>query len=141
MATILSGKKSSYGSPTAYYTVSVTTKSRTASSVVFVARVSGHLASSSSSLGSGLSLVAGIYAGGSWHTKTLKSSSSSWSGTGTHTISWEFTVSGLSATQTSVTGIKFRCLRGDSYGNERNSTQQVAVAFQYQSTPQQQHQS
>lgn len=119
MATILSSKKSTYGSPYAYYTVDVTTSSRTPSSVYLTVKATGRLAYSSSFLGTGdgFGLVAGIYVGGSWHTWTLKGEGTSWSGTTKHSKSTSFTVSGLSPSTTSLTGVKFRCLRTSGAGN------------------------
>lgn len=126
MATILSKKKSSYGSPYAYYVVDATVSARTPSSVNVTAKVTANLQYSSSLLGTGngFGLVAGIYVGGAWHTWTLKGESTSWSGTAKHSKSTSFTVSGLTAATASLTGVKFRCLRtsGAGKGSQLNET-------------------
>lgn len=115
MATLLSNKLSNGTSPAAYYTASVSTSNRTATSVKITFSISGRLQYSSSFLGTGKVLVAGIRVAGSWHTVTLKSSSSSWSGTGSHSASTSFTVS-AAATTTTLTGIQVRVLRTDGGG-------------------------
>ena len=114
--TLISSKKSSYGSPYAYYTITAEETSRTSSAVTIKFTAKGKLASSSSWLGTGLVLKAGVYIGGAWKTWTLKSSSSTWSGTSWHSASASFTIS-TSITTTSLTGIKVRVLRTDSNGN------------------------
>lgn len=116
MATLKAYTKSTYGSPYAYYKFTATEVDRTSSKVKIKVTCSGYLASSSSLLGSGLGLKAGVYIGGSWHTWTLKSTSSSWSGTTVHSASETFTIS-AAATTTKLSGIKVRVLRSDSYGN------------------------
>lgn len=130
MATILSSKKSTYGSPYAYYTVSVIASNRKENSVKLTFTVSCKLAYSSSLLGTGYGLKAGVYVDGEWHTATLKSTDSSWSGTSAHTCEISFTVSGLSWDDTSLS-VKFRCLRTDSYGDacELSSTSCSAAKF------------
>lgn len=116
MATILSGKKSTYGSPYAYYTVAASPYSRTPTTVNLSVTAYGALANSASYLGtgSGYGLVAGLYVGGAWHTWTMKSESVKWSGTTSNAASTAFTVYGLSAATTALTGISFRCLRTGS---------------------------
>lgn len=94
MATIISSKKSTVGSPYCYYTLTMTYSSRTTSTVKVSWELTARLAESSSYMG--YSLTAYVYAGGYYQAKTLKSSSSSWSGTSAHTISGSFTVKGLS---------------------------------------------
>lgn len=117
MATILSSKKSSVGSPYAYYTVAATTSSRTPLSALVTVKITTKLAFSASFFGTGKGLQAGLYVGGSWHTVTVKTTSSSWSGTSAHTADMSFRVSGLSASTSALTGIKFRVLRTDSTGS------------------------
>ena len=117
MATILSSKKSSVGSPYAYYTVAATTSSRTPLSALVTVKITTKLADRISFFGTGKGLQAGLYVGGSWHTVTVKSTSSSWSGTSAHTAEMSFRVSGLSASTSALTGIKFRVLRTDSTGS------------------------
>ena len=114
--TLISSKKSSYGSPYAYYTITAEETSRSSSAVTIKFTAKGKLATSSSYLGSGYGLKAGVYIGGAWKTWTLKSTSSTWSGTSWHSASASFSIS-ASAGATSLTGIKVRVLRSDSYGN------------------------
>lgn len=118
MAQILS-KQSTYGGPYAKYVVEASTSARTPTSAKVTVKVTANLTAGSSLLGTGngFGLVAGIYVGGSWHTWTLKSESTSWSGTTKHSKSTSFTVSGLTAATDSLTGIKFRCLRTSGAGN------------------------
>lgn len=118
MAEILTKKKSTYSGPYAYYTVDVTTSSRTPLSVKLTVKVTANLAASTSLLGTGngFGLTAGIYVGGEWHTWTLKKEGTSWSGTKKHTAETSFRVSGLSASTSSLTGVKFRCLRTSGAG-------------------------
>lgn len=114
--TLISNKKSSYGSPYAYYTIKAVETARTSTKVTIKFTATGKLATSVSSLGSGLVLKAGVYIGGAWKTWTLKSGSTTWSGTTSHSASASFSIS-ASASATSLTGIKVRVLRTDSYGN------------------------
>lgn len=89
MATLLSQKKSTYGSPYAYYTFSIDVMSRTPTSVKVRVTVTGRLQYSSSYIytGKGYGLVAGIYLGGSWREWTLKKETERWSGTANHSAS------------------------------------------------------
>ncbi|MDO4745434.1 MAG: hypothetical protein Q4B18_02640 [Bacillota bacterium] len=131
MATILSSKKSTYGSPYAYYTVSVTASNRTPTSVKLTVKATGKLQYSSSFLGTGngYGLTAGIYVGGSWHTWTLKKESTSWSGTSSHSASTSFTVS--VSPGTSSLSAKFRCYRTSGAGNaaQLNSTSCSSISI------------
>lgn len=99
MATVISSKKSSVGSPYCYYTLTMTYSSRTATSVKVSWTLTAKLASSSSTMG--YSLTAYVYAGGAYQKKSLKGTST-WTGTSAHTISGSFTVSGLSASTSSI---------------------------------------
>ena len=109
--TLLSEKKSTAGSPYMFYTVEVTPSNRTATGVTISLTVKCHLQYSESTSGTGITYTAGLYVGDSWRELQLKSSSDSWSGTTVHTKSTSFTVTGLSATTTSLTGIKFRVVK------------------------------
>lgn len=124
MATILSSKKSSVGSPYAYYTVAANTSGRTPLSVRVNVKITTRLANSASYFGTGKGLQAALYVNGTWHTETIKSASSFWSGTAAHTKEMTFRVSGLSASTSALTGIKFRVLRTDNTGSacKLNST-------------------
>lgn len=90
MATeILKDKKSTHGSPFAYYSVSVEEVSRTPTTVKLKVTATGKLQYSSSWLGTGTGygLVAWLWVGGAWHSWTLKSSDTTWSGTTKHSKS------------------------------------------------------
>ena len=115
MATILSKKKSTYGSPYAFYTCKVEEVSRTPTTVKLKITASGYLQYSNSWLGtgSGYGLVAGIYIGGKWYTWTLKSSSTKWSGTTSHSASTTITVDAAVAAS-ALSGVKFRVLRSNT---------------------------
>ena len=114
--TLASNVQSTYGSPYAKYTFSVSYSSRTSTSIKLTVTCKGALANSSSLLGQGKGLKAGIKVKGTWHSWTLKSTSSIWSGTTSHSASTSFTVSGLSNTTTSLTGIQVRVQRSDGGG-------------------------
>lgn len=118
MAIILNNKKSTYGSPYCYYTVEYTsTSNRTATSVDITFKVTSHLASSTSSIGTGSqrTLKAQLYINGSWRAEqTLKASNESWSGTSNHTKTFTLTISDLSSSTTTLSGIKFKVNSGMS---------------------------
>lgn len=99
MATVISSKKSSVGGPYCYYTLTMTYSSRTTTSVKVSWKLTAKLASSSSVMG--YSLTAYVYAGSNYQKKTLKGNST-WTGTGAHSIEGSFTVSGLSASTSSI---------------------------------------
>lgn len=114
--TLISSKKSSVGSPYAYYTFTAEETARTSTTVTIKLTAKGRLATSSSTFRSGLGLKAGVYIGGAWRVWTLKSTSSSWSGTSWHSASTTVSIS-VSASTTALTGIKVRVLRSDSNGS------------------------
>lgn len=117
MSTLKSSTKSDSGSPYVYYTVTAEDSGRKEASVKVKVTIKSHLQSSSSWLGTGAGLKGQVYIGGSWRSITIKKTSSSWSGTSSHSASDTFTVDGLTAMQTSLTGIKFRVVRTDSNGS------------------------
>lgn len=103
MATVISNKKSTYGSPYAFYTLDLSYSNRTLNSVVVSYTLKVNLQYSNSNLGKGYPLTAIIYAGGSNSGEiTLKPSSTSWSGTSVKTFTGSFTVTGLSASTSSI---------------------------------------
>ena len=116
MATVLSSRKSTYGSPYAFYTVGVTVGTRTPTTVKVKFTVTARLQYSTSWMGtgSGYGLTASLYVGGAWRTITLKSESVTWRGTGSHSVSsgW-ITVSASAATGT-LSGIRFKVDRTGS---------------------------
>ena len=103
MATVLSKKQSTYGSPYAFYTLSMTYSNRTSTSVKISYTLTTNLQYAESYINNGYGLKATIYAGSSSTTKTLKTTGESWSGTGNHTVTGSFTVTGLSSSTTSIT--------------------------------------
>lgn len=113
-ATIASGVQSTYGSPYVIYTFSLS-YSRSGNTVTITPSCTAHLKSSSSTLGTGKGLVCGVYVGG-WHTWTVKSTSASWSGTGSHSATGStFSVSVANTTTSLATQV--RATRSDSTGN------------------------
>ena len=118
MAIILNNKKSTYGSPYAYYTAEVLSISnRTSASVDLEIKITSNLAYASSRLGSGYTLKANFdfLNSGSWSSDiTLKASSDSWSGTTKHYKTTTMTVNGLSSTDTLLDSIKFRVVSSAS---------------------------
>ena len=118
MARLLSSKKSTYGSPYAYYTVDVSLVGRTPTTATLLVEVTSRLQYGSSYIltGKGYGLVAGIYAGGEWHEWTIKTESISWRGTANHTSRATIIVTGLS-TSTAAIGLSFRVLRTSGAGN------------------------
>ena len=123
MATVLNEQKSTYGSPYAFYTLSMTASNRTASSVAISWSLTGHLQYSSSYMGTGYILTATVYAGNNSQSKVLKASSETWSGTGTHTISGSFTVSGLSGSTSSIATALYVDSNVDQYESGYDSCQ------------------
>lgn len=112
--TVLKKKKTASGNPRFYYTVSFKCTNRTSNSVKVSASIVASLGTDSNYFGKGLGLKGSIYCGGSWHTVTIKKESEYWKGRSGHTVSTSFTVSGLSASTTSLTNIKFKVARTDS---------------------------
>lgn len=116
MATLISNTKSTYGSPYIYYTFSVVETARTSTKVTLKFTVSAKLASSSSFLGSGKNLSAGVYIGGAWHNWSIKSTGTSWSGATSHLSSESFSIT-VDDDVTKLSNIKVRVRRTDSSGS------------------------
>ncbi len=114
---ILSKKQSNVGSPYVFYSVSLSTSERTTNSVKVKATITASLQYSQSWMGTGLILKGSLYIGGAWRSGTLKKSSDVWRGQTAHTVNMSFTVTGLSASTSSLTGIKFKVDRTDTYSN------------------------
>lgn len=123
MATVLNEKQSTYGSPYAFYTLSMTYSNRTSTTVDVSWSLTGHLQHSASYMGSGYILTATVYAGNNSQSKTLKGSSDIWSGTGTHTISGSFTVTGLATSTTSIATALYVDSNVDKYESGYDSCQ------------------
>lgn len=113
-ATLLGDTITSSGTPKVYYHVKATTSSRKKTSVTVKFTITSWLATSGAKMGKGYILVGSLYIGGKWYNVTLKSSTSSWSGKTKHSVSKTIAVSGLTASQVSITGIKFKVTRTDS---------------------------
>jgi predicted phage tail component-like protein len=108
--------KSTASSPVINYTVKAKSSERTASSVNVDITITTSLANTGSYFGNGYGLIASVYIGGAWKDVTLKTTSDYWKGTSGHTANLSVTVSGLSASTTAVTGIKFKVRRSDNNG-------------------------
>lgn len=119
---VLNNKESTYGGPYGYYTVTLTPSNRTANSVTVKCDVSAYLKYSDSYTQYGV--TCGLYIGGKWHDFILVPYGTYWQGTTPISASTTITVSGLTATQTSITGIKFRAIDGasESEGPSLSST-------------------
>lgn len=115
-ATILDKAKTTVSAPIFYYTIKAKTTSRNESSVKVSLTITTSLKNSSNYFGRGYGLRGSVYIGGSWHNITIKSTSSYWKGNSGHTVSMSVTVSGLSGTTSSISGIKFKVTRTDSLG-------------------------
>ena len=109
--TVLSEKQSTYSGPYGFYTVTLTPTDRTLDSVAVKCDVTAHLQYSDSYTAFGVTCA--LYIGGAWHEFTLVKYGTEWRGTTPITASATFTVSGLSAAQSSIDDIKFKALAGD----------------------------
>ena len=113
--TILTAK-SKAGEVTFNYKVTAKASGRTEKTVKVDFAITASLAYASNYFGYGYGLKASVYVGGSWHNVTLKTTNARWSGNSGHTVNLSVTVSGLTATQSALTGLKFKVSRTDSYG-------------------------
>lgn len=104
------------GSPIINYKVTAKTSGRTENSVKVAVAITGSLGRDSSYFLTGYGLQASIYIGGAWHNVTLKKTTDKWRGRTGHTVNLSFTVSGLTATASRLTGIKFKVTRTDNLG-------------------------
>ncbi len=104
------------GSPVINYKVTAKTSGRTANSVKVAVAITGSLGRDSSYFLTGYGLQASIFIGGVWRNVTLKKTSDKWRGRTGHTVNLSFTVSGLTATTSRLTGIKFKVTRTDGLG-------------------------
>lgn len=104
------------GAPAINYKVTAKTSGRNANSVKVTVAVTGSLASNNSYFLVGYGLEASVYMGGAWHSAILKKPTDKWRGRSGHTANITFTVKGLTATTSQLTGIKFKVTRTDRYG-------------------------
>ncbi len=112
--TILNSQQSTAGSPYVIYTVKAEPSNRTANSVSIKVSVTANLKYSESTLGTGSSMGLNGYItinGTEQSAIEIKGTGTAWSGTTKHTVSKTYTITGLTASQTSLTGIKFRVAR------------------------------
>lgn len=111
---VLSNSQSSLSSPYGFWTVTLTPRNRTTNSVVIDCEMSCSLQYSGSY--TGYRVTCGMYLGGAWHDVEINPSGNGWSGTSPRTARMTVTVSGLTASQTSITGIYFRAAAADGWG-------------------------
>lgn len=107
-AVVLSNTRSDVGSPYVNYSVRLTASGRNTNSVKITVTVTAALWTSGSWLYGGYPLTGSLYIGGSWHDIAIKGSSEKWRGSTAHTASTSFTVTGLTADQAVLSGIKFK---------------------------------
>lgn len=112
-ATVLNRKQTPNGRPKFLYTVTLKCTGRTSNAVTVSATITASLGNDKSYFGRGLGVLGSIYCGGSWHNVTIKNTKSYWKGRSGHTVSTSFTVTGLTASTTALTGIKFKATRTD----------------------------
>ena len=113
---LLLNKSTTSGNPRFDYKVSakVTKRLETSATVSFV--VTASLKEESNYFGNGYGLKASVYAGGAWHSATLKKTTAKWEGQTGHSVTISATITGLNASSSSISGIKFKCERTDSNG-------------------------
>ena len=99
------------------YTVTYKTADRKETSVKVTFAIKAALGRDSAYFGHGLGLQASIYVNGAWKNIKLKDTSEYWKGQSGHTVNLSVTVTGLTSSTTSITGIKFKVTRTDSDGN------------------------
>lgn len=102
--------------PIIHYQITAKTSGRTSNSVKVSFSVKTWLDKDASYFGNGYSLQGSIYIGGSWRNVTLKKTTDYWRGKTGHTVNLTVTVSGVSASATALTGIKFKVTRPDGLG-------------------------
>ena len=107
-------KQTPAGKPRFHYTVTLRATGRTSNAVTITATITASLGADKSYFGKGLGVKASVYVGGSWHDIWVKTTSAYWKGRSAHTVSTTFTVTGLTADQTPLAGIKFKAWRTDS---------------------------
>lgn len=103
-------------SPTFNYTVKAKATDRTASSVKVTVTVTAALGADKSYFGKGYELTVSVYIGGGWQDVKIKKTNDYWKGKTGHTINITKTITGLSASTTAITGIKFKATRPDTTG-------------------------
>lgn len=126
--TLLSNKATSQSSPVFYYSITAKATNRNANSVKVTVTVTASLKNTGSYFGPPYALQGQIYLGGSWRTFTIKKSSEFWRGKTAHTVNLSVTVTGLSASASALTGIKFKTVRTDSTGGSAGVLSETACS-------------
>lgn len=116
--TLLNNRMTPASAPRFYYTVKAKTSGRTAKTIKVTVTITSSLRYSTSWFGPPYALKGSIYIGGSWRSVTIKKPSEFWRGRTGHTANLSFTVTGLSESTSSLTGIKFKVERTDSLGSQ-----------------------
>lgn len=111
---VLSNKQSTQPRPYGFWTVTLSPRNRTANSVVIDCNISCSLQYSDSR--TGFRVTCGIYLGGQWHEAEINPSGNNWSGTSPRSVNMTITVSGLSVTQTTISGIYVHAAAADGEG-------------------------
>lgn len=127
-AVVLSNARSDVGSPYVNYSVRLTASARNTNSVRITVTVTAALWTSGSWLYNGYPLTGSLYIGGSWHNITIKGSGEKWRGSTAHTASTSFTVTGLTADQTTLNGIKFKVTAVDAGKLNERSCSALSIA-------------
>lgn len=117
-------------SPNLVHRVEISTGARNVDSIYVSFQIYTRLRYSESWLGSGSSITVSIYAAGSWHSATMKSSSSTWSGTGEHYVAIGVTIP-LSPSQTTISGIYFSTSGYCALGNTGCSNISIGASTTY----------
>lgn len=112
-ATLFNGNADS-GEPMFNYKVVAKASKRTSSSVRINVSITAALTRAASFFGRGYGLKASLYIGGAWRSVILKYPTSYWRGLSGHTVNMAFTISGLAATASTLSGIRFKVERTDS---------------------------
>lgn len=99
------------------YKVTAKARGRTANSVKVTISITAAMTSKDQYWRNAGVLINSIYIGGAWHNVTMKAASEKWNSNTAHTKNITVTVTGLSATATALTGIKFKAYRNDSIGD------------------------
>ena len=132
--------KSDAGAPSFNYKVVAKATNRTASSVKITLTITTSLAKDASYFGRPYSLKGSVYIGGAWRSVTLKKSTEYWKGKSAHTVNISFTLSNLTASTSSLSGIKFKVERTDTIGGaagklSEKSCKNLAISVFEEDTP------
>lgn len=107
---VLRDMQSTYSGPYGYYTVTLTPSGRTKDSITIKCDVTAYFKYADSKTQYGV--TCSLYIGGAWHDFTLVPYGTWWQGTAPVSASVTIAVSGLSVTQTIITGIQFKATDG-----------------------------